>query len=468
MKKKELFTLFFLFLIGFLIAIAPHSPDIPEKGWTLFAIFVSTLLGIMLRPLPTGAISIIALTMALLTNVLTFDEAFFSFKCDTVWLVVFAFFISRGFVKTGLGVRIAYYLVSLFGKRTLGLAYSLLASEAVLAPAIPSITARSGGIIFPIALGLSESFGSDPKKKTERNIGSFLMTVAYQGSAIGSTLFLTAMAANTFVANLTQDAGYTLSWGMWALAAIVPGILSLIVMPLVVYKVYPPLIKETPHAPEFARNHLKERGKFSQNEWLMLIVFLLLVFFWILSVPFHIKPTITAMAGLSLLLITKVLDWKDVLKEEHAWDTFLWFSILVTLSAGLYKLGFIPWVSNQVVGMVTGIPWVWAFLLLLVIYFYSHYFFASNSAHVGAMYPAFLMVIIGFGTPVNLAILSLAFASSLMGALTHYGSGPAPIYYGSGYVDVKNWWRVAFIVSVVNLLIWIGLGCLWWKFLGMW
>lgn len=468
MKQKQLFTLLSLFALGVIIALAPHSPEIPEQGWLLFAIFVTTLLGIVLRPLPTGAIAILSITVAALTRALTLEEILSSFSYDIVWLVTLAFFISRGFIKTGLGMRIAYYFVTIFGKKTLGLSYGLLASELVLTPAIPSVTARSGGIIFPIILGLANSFGSDPKHKSERLIGSFLIKVAYQGSAITSAMFLTGMAANPFLVGLTRDAGYTITWGTWAIAAIIPGLLSLIVMPYIIYKLYPPIITETPNAPALAKKQLKEMGTPSNREWMMFFVFIFLVVFWILGTMLNIKPVVTALAGISLLLLLRVLDWHDVLKEEHAWDTFIWFSSLITLASSLNKHGFTPWISEQVVKMVGGMGWMSAFLILLLIYFYAHYFFASNTAHVGAMYPAFLLVAIALGTPPMFAILALAFASNLCGGLTHYGSGPAPIFFGSGYVDVKNWWKLGAAVSVANLIIWIGLGSVWWKFLRLW
>jgi di/tricarboxylate transporter len=67
------------------------------------------------------------------------------------WLIAIAFWLSKGFIKSGLGNRIAYSIVSLFGKTTLGLTYSLVMAEALLAPAIPSVAARAGGIFFPLA-----------------------------------------------------------------------------------------------------------------------------------------------------------------------------------------------------------------------------------------------------------------------------------------------------------------------------
>lgn len=451
-----------------MIWFIPHPEEVSPRAWHLLAIFIVTILGIILKPLPIGAIAIISMTISILTQTLTMQDSLAGFHNAIAWLVVFAFFISRGFIKTGLGSRIAYYFVSLFGKRTLGLSYGLLISELILSPAIPSVTARTGGVIFPIAQGLAKSFGSDPHLGTERRIGSFLMKAAYQGSVITSAMFLTAMAANPFLVGLTQEAGYSISWGQWALAAVIPGFISLALMPLIVFKLYPPSIKETPHAAELARSKLAEMGKLESAEWLMLGIFLLLLILWIFGSLIKLNATVAAMAGLSLILILSVLEWNDVLGERAAWDTFIWFSTLIMMATQLNTLGFTPWLSKQVVQVVGGMSWVPAFIILDLVYFYSHYFFASNTAHVGAMYPAFLMVAISLGVPPTIAILVFAFSSNLMGGLTHYGSGPAPIYYGSGYIDVKAWWRIGFILSIVNLIIWMGLGSLWWKALGIW
>lgn len=468
MKKKKLFLFFIVIVVGLCIWFSPQPQAIEPRAWHLFALFITTIFAIILKPFPMGALVIISLSVATLTRTLTLEETLSGFHSSIAWLVVFAFFISRGFIKTGLGSRIAYYFVSMFGKRTLGLSYGLLLSELILSPAIPSVTARTGGVIYPIAQGLAKSFGSEPSLGTERRIGSFLMKVAYQGSTITSAMFLTGMAANPLLAGLTQEAGYSISWGTWALAGILPGIVTLILMPLVVYKLYPPVLKETPHAPEFAKKKLAEMGPLEKNEWMMLGIFILLLILWVFGGLLHINATVAALAGLALLLIFGVLEWHDVVTEHNAWDTFIWFAGLIMMATSLNTVGFTPWLSEQVVGLVGGMSWQVAFLILGLVYFYSHYFFASNTAHVGAMYPAFLMVAIGLGTPPSYAILIFAFTSSLMGGLTHYGSGPAPIFYGSGYIDIKAWWKIGFLLSVVNLIIWVGLGSFWWKLLGLW
>lgn len=468
MKKKQWLLFLLVVLIGVAIWFSPHPNEIDQRAWHLLAIFVATIIGIVLKPLPIGALVIISMSVAAVSKTLSLEETLAGFHNSIAWLVVFAFFISRGFIKTGLGSRIAYYFVSLFGKKSLGLSYGLLFSELILSPAIPSVTARAGGVVYPIAQGLAKSFGSDPALGTERRIGSFLMKVAYQGSTITSAMFLTAMAANPLLAGLTQDAGFSISWGKWALAGLIPGLISLILMPLIVYKLYPPAIKDTPHAAAIARKQLEEMGRLEKKEWFMLGIFALLLFLWVFGGMLHLNATVAAMVGLSFLLLFDVLEWQDVIKEYNAWDTFIWFATLIMMATMLNTLGFTPWLSEKVVGLVGGLHWFWAFLTLALVYFYSHYFFASNTAHVSAMYPAFLLVSIGLGTPPSFAILVFAFLSSLMGCLTHYGSGPAPLFYGSGYIDIKAWWKIGFILSLVHLVVWIGLGSLWWKLLGFW
>src|SRR5690242_2548962 len=136
MKKKS-YSLLLVAAIGVGVWLLPHSDAIPEKGWGLFALFLSIIVGIVLKPLPLGALSIIGMSVATLTGLLSLEEVLAGFHNEIAWLVLLAFFISLGFTKTGLGNRIAYAFVSVFGKKSLTLSYGLLFSELMLAPAIP-------------------------------------------------------------------------------------------------------------------------------------------------------------------------------------------------------------------------------------------------------------------------------------------------------------------------------------------
>jgi DASS family divalent anion:Na+ symporter len=440
-----------------------------EKGLHLFAIFVTTIVGIIVKALPMGAVAMIGIAVTALSGTLSIADSMSGFSDVVIWLIVLAFFISRGFIKTGLGARIAYTFMALLGKRTLGLSYGLAATDLVLAPAIPSNTARGGGIVMPIMASLARAYGSHPGDASARKMGSFLTLTAYQVNCITSAMFLTAMAANPLAQKLAGDLKVNITWGGWALAALVPGVVALLVVPMVIYWLHRPEITETPEAVEIAKGHLRDLGPVKRQEWMMCGVFVMLLVLWIFAKQLgELNPTTSALAGLAVLLLSGVLNWDDIKNETGAWDTLVWFAALVMMASFLNKLGMVPWFSKSMGGMVSGYGWIGAFLVLALVYFYSHYFFASNTAHVASMYAAFLGVSIAAGAPPVLAALVLAFFSNLFAGMTHYGTGPAPVLFGTGYVEIGTWWRTGLLVSFVNIVIWVGLGGLWWKVLGLW
>ncbi|MEI6473214.1 MAG: anion permease, partial [Holophagaceae bacterium] len=423
------------------------------KGLHLFAIFVTTIAGIILKALPMGAVAMIGIAVTALSGTLSIADSMSGFSDVVIWLIVLAFFISRGFIKTGLGARIAYSFMALLGRRTLGLSYGLAATDLVLAPAIPSNTARGGGIIMPVMASLARAYGSLPGDASAKRMGAFLTLTAYQVNCITSAMFLTAMAANPLAQKLAGDLKVTLTWGGWALAALVPGMVALIVVPFLLYKLMRPEITETPEAVEMAKGKLTDLGPIKRQEWMMLGVFVMLLVLWIFAKQLgDINATTSALAGLAVLLLTGVLNWDDIKAETGAWDTLVWFAALVMMASFLNKLGMVPWFSKTMGGMVAGQGWIAAFLVLALVYFYSHYFFASNTAHVASMYAAFLGVSIAAGAPPVLAALVLAFFSNLFAGMTHYGTGPAPVLFGTGYVELGPWWRMGLLISVVNIV----------------
>ena len=465
-KNKNILALGLATGLGCLVWFSPLPKGITLQAWHMLAIFLFTVIGIILKPLPMGAIALIGLALIAGTGTLSIDEAFSGFSHNIVWLVVIAFFIARGFIKTGLGSRVAYGVIGIVGKSTLGMSYGILATDLLLSPAIPSLTARSGGIIFPVVSALSKAFGSEPHSHP-RKLGSFLFLTAFQGSVITSAMFLTSMAGNPLIAEIVAKAGINLNWGTWALAASVPGLISLILIPLILYKFYPPEVKQTPNAKSFAKSMLKEQGRMSSQEYIMLGVFAILIFLWIGGAWLKMNATTAALIGLCFLMLTKVLSWDEILKEKAAWDTLAWFAVLIMMATYLNKLGLTTWFSEFIVVHLKGLDWKWAFGVLAFIYFFSHYFFASNVAHIGSMYSPFFFLSVALGAPPMYVALVLAFFSSLFGGLTHYGCGPAPILFGAGYVKLLDWWKFGFIFAIINILVWMFLGGAWWKLIGL-
>lgn len=464
----QFIPLLICFGLGALLWFCPHPEGITDQGWHALTLFVITILGLILKPLPMGAVAILSLVVGILTKVITMKQAFNGFSSDVVWLVVFALFIAKGFNVTGLSKRIAYFFTALFGRKTLGLSYGLMITDLILAPAIPSVTGRSSGIVYPILQGIANSYKSFPHTESARKVGAFLIVTAFQVTVITSTMFMTAMAANPILASLSGHAGIEVSWGMWATAAIVPGLLSLAIIPLFIYWIYPPEIKETPDARSHALAELKAMGHIKYREWIMAGTVVVLLVLWIFGKQLGVEAVVAAMVGLSILLLTGVLEWKSLVKIDNAWETFVWFCVLIMMAGTLKEYGVLSWFTDNVQSHFAGLHWTIAFPILALIYFYTHYFFASSTAHVTSMYPAFLGLAIVLGTPPLLAALVLIYFSNLFGGLTHYSLAPAPLLYGVGYVSIKDWWKIGFLTSLINITIWSTVGLAWWKFLGLW
>lgn len=445
----------------------PHA-GFDARSWGLLCLFGATVCALITRPLPAGAVVLIAVSAGTLLELFTIQEALSGFANVTVWLIVAAFMFARGFVKTALGERIAYTILRRVGGSPLRLGYSIVLADLAMAPMTPSNTARAGGILFPITLNVARAFGSHPGATASR-AGAFLMTTLYQGDLVVSAMFLTATAPNPLVAELArQSAGIQITWATWALAALAPGIVGLAVVPYVVYRLCPPEVHDTRVAQALAAERLRAMGPPSRHERVMLGIFAAVLLLW-LSGDWHgVSPTAVAWFGLALLLLTRVLEWQDILDEKGAWDALLWFGGMMMLAAQLDKAGLPKAMAGAAAHVVTGWSWWWALAALVIVYTYAHYAFASLVAHVTAMFPAFFAVAIGLGAPPLLAALALGFFSSLDAATTHYGTGPAPIVFGAGYLTQGQWWRIGFLVSLVNLAIWLPVGFLWWKAIGLW
>ncbi|KAK9803679.1 hypothetical protein WJX72_011415 [[Myrmecia] bisecta] len=457
--------------VGVLVWFLPSPAGVSAQAWHLLAIFLSTIVGIITTPLPLGAVAMLGLATTMLTKTLTFPQAFSAFASEIPWLIAIAFWLSGGFIKSGLGKRVAYNIVSLFGKTTLGLTYSLVFAEALLAPAIPSVAARSGGIFFPLAKALCLACGSDPAKGTEKKMGAYVMKTCFQTSCISSAMFITAMAANPLAVDLARSTlGSTISWGAWALAGLVPGLICLVSVPLILYVIYPPEMKDTPDAPKKAQEELKALGPLSTDEKLTAGALAITVGLWIFGGSIGVNAVAAALVGLAIMLITNVTTWKECLSNNQAWDTLTWFAALIAMATFLNKFGFIQWFSTQVVNLVSsfGLAWQPAFAVIVLLYFYSHYLFASGAAHIGAMYTAFLSVAIACGTPGMLAAIALGQLSNVMGCLSTYGIGSAPPYFGAGYVPQSKWYQLGFILSIFYIAVWLIAGGAWWKVIGLW
>ena len=452
---------------GLLLYLLPVAGFTPAQRH-LLAIFIATIVALVVQPVPMGVSTMVAITLLALTKTIAPNQIFSGYSNPTVWLIFTAFLFSRAVTITGFGMRVAYGFIRRFGHSSLTLSYSIAASDLVLAPFIPSDTARGGGIICPVVHSIARALGSEPGSPSVE-LGAFLMLVGFHSTYTASAMFLTGMASNPLMADFAhQIAHVELTWLKWAIGASVPGLVALVIVPLLIYRLHPPAIRNTEYARMHARAELEKMGPMSSKEWRLVIILLLVMAGWVTS-PWHGMPNaVAALSGISALLVTGVISWDDLLGERRAWEALIWFGALIMMADSLLQAGVVNVLSRSAFHYVQGWPWIAALMVLITLYLYVHYGFASMTAQVTALYPGFLAAALASGSNPLVAALSLAYFSNINAAMTHYGTGSAPVYFGTGYVSQGTWWRIGFIVSLVNLALWMGLGMLWWKLLRWW
>lgn len=445
------------------IAKLPPS-DIPfdsQMAWHLFAVFITAIMAVILGAMPIFTSSILAVSVMILTGTLSAKQAFSGFSEDWILLIIVAFLIASSVIKSGLGKRIAFLIIRRFGKTSLGLSYSIIAADMLIAPAFPSNTARSG-VLFPIVNALAADSGSKVADGTRKRLGAYLMMSSMAGLSISSALWLTAMAANPAGAKMAKEFGVDITYISWAVAASVPVLVLYLLLPWVIMKVYPPDIKQTPDAPQIAQRALNTMGPVHKNEWIMAAVFIGMVVLWIASSFYPIiNKTAVAFLGLGILMLTNILTINDLTHEGQALATLIWFAILYAISVYLNLFGFMGWVGENAAHMVEGFSWPLAYLVLILSYVLIHYFFVSQTAQMLALFTVFLNVAIQAGVPAELMALMLLFATNFNAMITPQGSSSNVIYLGSGYIEAEEVYRVGGIITLVNTVIFLTLGTAW-------
>lgn len=465
--QKKLIAAIIPILIAVVIWFIPTPEGLNPKAWQMFAIFAATIAGILTQPLPSGAVMLIALCVSIFTGTLTDKQALSGFASGTVWLIFCAYILSLGFVTSGLGKRIAYKMLSLFGGSSLGIAYSLGISDLIMAPAMPSVTARSGGIIFPIAKSINDVLDSKPGISGKK-IGDFLTMVCFHFTPITGAMFLTGMAANPLVGDLAKKTlNLDITWTGWFIAAVVPAMVCFAVMPFLVYKILNPELKKTPEAKDMGKRAYFALGEMSSAEKKVSVGFVFALLGWGTSLITGFSATSIGLALAAYLFASNAVSWKELLKDHAAWDTVIWFGAIISLAAGLSDLGFIKWMTTQLGSAMQGFGAIEAFLVLGVLYIYVHYLFATASGHVAALYAPFAATAIAAGAPPMMVAICFGIFSNLMWSTTEYGGGPGPIYFAQGYFERTKFYKINFIIVTINTLLVFGVGLIWWKLIGL-
>lgn len=471
--------------VAAVLALLPAPDGLPQHAWYFFAIFAGVIAGLMLEPLPGGAVGLIGVTVvALLSPFVLFAPAELAkpgfkavnasmswalsgFANSTVWLIFGAFMFALGYEKTGLGRRIALKLVKAMGRKTLTLGYAVMFSDLLLAPFTPSNTARSGGTIYPVIRNLPALYDSKPNDPSARRIGSYLMWVAIAVTCVTSSMFITALAPNLLALELVKKtAQVDITWTQWFVAFLPVGVLLLAAIPLLTYWLYPPEVKRGEEVPKWAAGELAKMGALSRREKILGVLVALALALWIFAGDW-VNATEAALVVISLMLVTGVVTWEDITANKAAWNTLAWFATLVALADGLNRVGFVKWFAGGVAASMTGQDAFTVMLVLVLAFYFTHYLFASITAHVTALLP--VMLAVGATIPgLDMAqfALLLCLTLGIMGMLTPYATGPSPVYYGSGYLPAKDYWRLGAIFGVLFFVAFLAIGLPWMKLVG--
>jgi len=462
------------------LALLPVPAGLPHHAWYFFSIFVGVIVGLVLEPLPGASIAIVGVTLiAALDRFVLFSPrqlsepgfrpasaainwALSGYSSPTVWLIFGAFLLALGYERTGLGHRIALVIVKRMGRNTLLLGYGITMADALLAPFIPSPTARSGGIIYPIANDLAVDYGSKPNDVSSRRVGSYVMWVAIATTCVTSSLFLTGASFNLlaigFVDNLSHVDLHWTDWFTTAAPAVVP---LLLLIPLLTYWLYPPEVKQCPEVTAWAAAQLEKAGPLSRREIILAIIVVLSLVLWIMGGAYVSAATV-ALIAVSLMLLTGVVTWSDVTGHKRAWTTFAWLGALIALSDGLNRVGFIKWFADGIATHMVGLSPLLAMTLLLVVFFVAHYLFASVDAYTTAFLPVILITGAAIpGIPVKPFALLLCMELGIMGIITPFADAASPIYANSGYLPAKDYWRLGTIFGAIFLIVFLSIGIPW-------
>lgn len=445
-------------LVAVLMALIPAPEGLQPQGWYFLCIFVGVIVGLIVEPVPAALVGLSGVSLVAVLGLLgnakeSRDWALSGFSNGVIWLIFAAFMFAMGYQKTGLGRRISLGLVKYLGKNTLGLGYAVAFSDAILAPFMPSNTARSAGTIYPVASNIPPMFDSLPDKDP-RKMGSYICWTAFAATCVTSSMFLTALAPNLLALDIiSKNVQVTISWGQWAKVMLPVMIPLFLLTPLLAYIVYPPTQKKSPEAPTWAAAELRKMGKTSAKEFMMLGYAILALVLWIFGKQFGVDSTVAAIFVLSLMVLTNVVTWEDVIRNKGAWNVLVWFATLVAMAAGLKKAGVLTWLGGLVSVYLQGMAPLSVALLLVVLFFVLHYFFASTTAHTTALMPLFIATATPLLPPEMLPKVALVLAASLgvMGIITPYATGPAPIWYGAGYISQARWWFLGLIFGGIYL-----------------
>ena len=467
-------------IVALLILLCSVPEGLSFNAWLYFAIFVGVIVGLIIEPVPSALVGLIGVGVCIWLKlgpvgsgnsetIIKSSEAvnwgLAGFSNSTVWLIFAAFMIGLGYQKSGLGRRIALFLVKTLGKTSLGLGYAISIADGILSPFIPSNSARSGGIIYPIVSQIPPMVDSHPDKDP-RKLGAYLVWVSLAATCVTSSMFFTALAPNLLAMETAVKSGVApISWFGWFMAFLPAGIVLFLATPWLAYVFYPPSLKGSADASKWAGEELSRLGSMRFKEYTMIILAVFALIFWIFGDSFGVNATVVALTVMILMVLLRVIEWNDILANKAAWGVLAWFGSLVTLEGGLKNVGFLDFIARIGGAYLGNLEPTLALIGLIVFFYVLHYFFASTTAHVTALLALFITVASGInGIDLQQLTLFLMLTLGIVGIITPYGTGPSPVWYGTHYIESKDFWRLGLIFGFIYLVVFLVLCIPWVKY----
>jgi DASS family divalent anion:Na+ symporter len=474
-RRSSLPRLALCLLLGISVAAFPPPEGLSQDGWHVFAVFTGVVLGFLIQPMDMGPVVLLGTVTLVVTKTIKLDAMVSSGLGDsTVWLVVAAFLIADAVEQTGLGRRLALLLLRWLGRSLTGLAYAISMTELLLAPLIPSNTARGGGILAPIVHGLAQSLGSFPRSTAGLG-GAYLIQVGAHANLVTSSMFLTAMAGNVMVRSAgIKELGVDFDYWTWLQGSFLPGLISLLLVPLALRLLERPRAIDMTAVREKVGEDLRALGPWKGEEKRLALILAVLLFFWSLGKPLEallgleLSATTVALGGVLLVVLLNVRTWRDLAGCWHAWDALMWLGGFVGLAEALKSTGFTAWFAKEVGAQIGGLGGVGSAVALALVYFVSMYLFSQLTAHAAALAGAFLAVSFSRSSPPYLSVAMIAYFTCLCGTLTSWSTGPVIIYFQLDYVSTGRWMRNGLFMAFSHLILWLSIGMAWWKVLGWW
>ncbi|MDR3563264.1 MAG: DASS family sodium-coupled anion symporter [Negativicutes bacterium] len=466
--SQRMIKLLILAALVSIVFIIPPPKGLSVEGWRMAGIFVTAIIGIIIQAIHEAPLLLIAVAFSALF-VVPLKEVTVGLMDNNMWLVVSAVMLSFGFRKSGLARRVGLVLVSTFGKTSLRVAYCLSAMETILASAVPSSPARTGGLVFPLAEGFFSAVEED-SAKNPRKVAAFMTIMLYSVGMASGSLYITGISANPLNAKLAKDVlGISIDWTTWTYAAL-PSLLGILVIPYLLYKLYPPEIKSLEAMRQSVGGELAKMGRVTRSEWFASLTFITVLGLWATGSKTGIDATTTAFVGVSMMLLLEVIEWKDLAEGKEIWATLIWFGGILGLSAAMTKYGFFSWLAAiiKVALPTAGLPVIVILIIIALLANLPHYLFASSLGYVAAFAPLLFSFIAACDVPRYPAAFLVCFLMITSSSLTHYGNAVGPLLYGKGYVSKNWWWGLGLLTATFHTVVYLTLGIAWWKFIGYW